>query len=161
MDTGRPMQPPRRQARPPRDLPSDFDSALAAYEGAQMPPRQQQSYADLTEYSTTPVEPLQPAYYYNPSPQQAQQSNYQSPADLVSALFKSYNGQLPTQLPTSQLPASQPQQPQQTTQPAQSSQPAQPSQPTQPTQSIPKPAKVKEALKSLSAVPPPPIEDDA
>lgn len=84
----------RRQPRPPRDLPSDFDAALAAYEGSQMPARQQQSYADITDYNELPLPP--------PQQQQQRQDNYQSPADLVSALFKSYNGQLPTQLPTQQ-----------------------------------------------------------
>ena len=115
-DDNRPMK-MRRQTRPPRDAPTDFDSALAAYEGSQLHPRQQQSYADITDYHTPaslPVQQQQQHYqqsqfqqsqfqqdyqqqYQQKQPQQ-QQVNYQSPADLVSALFKSYNGQLPTQL---------------------------------------------------------------
>jgi hypothetical protein len=165
-DMGRPMQYQRRQPRPPRDLPSDFDSALAAYEGSHLPPRQQQSYADLEEY-TAPVETRPQVQYHNPATQQAQQSNYQSPADLVSALFKSYNGQLPTQLPTSQLPASQPAQPTQPAQPAQLAQqhiqpaqqhiqPAQ--QHIQPAQQHTQPAP-KAAVRSVFAAPPPPIDD--
>lgn len=144
-DMGRPMKFQRRQPRPPRDLPSDFDSALAAYEGSQLPPRQQQSYADLEEY-TVPVGARTQVQYQTQVPQQAPQSNYQSPADLVSALFKSYNGELPTQLPTSQVPVTQP------TQPTQSIQQAQPAQ--QHKQPAP-----KAAVRSLFAAPPPPIDD--
>lgn len=127
----------QQQKRPARQLARDFDSALADYEGSQqnsIPPRQQQSYADLIDdYSSSNSRATtrpsynqqyqqQPSFHNNaptygqqqPSgvqpqqiyqqpqqayqqPQQGQQS-YQSPADLVSALFQSYGGQLPTNL---------------------------------------------------------------
>ncbi|KAG2200356.1 hypothetical protein INT47_002270 [Mucor saturninus] len=168
VDMGRPMKFQRRQPRPPRDLPSDFDSALAAYEGSQLPPRQQQSYADLEEY-TAPVETRTQVQFQarvpQPAPmpqqqapmpqQQAPQSSYQSPADLVSALFKSYNGQLPTQLPTSQAPAPQPSQPTQPAQPIPLAQPVPSAQPAQQHKVTP----LKAAVRSLFAAPPPPIDD--
>jgi hypothetical protein len=131
----------RQQKRPARQLARDFDSALADYEASQpssIPPRQQQSYADLLDdysnsntnrrpqpsYANQYQQQSRPAYgqqqpSYNNSqptygqqlsytnnqpvygqPQQSQQGqqNYQSPADLVSALFQSYGGQLPTNL---------------------------------------------------------------
>lgn len=98
----------RPRPRPPRDAPLDFDQELAAYQGSQMPPRQQQSYADITDYQIPPRQ--QQSYaditdHVTPPPvPQMQQSggNYQTPAELVSALFKSYNGKLPTQLPPQQ-----------------------------------------------------------
>ncbi|KAL7328435.1 hypothetical protein PS15p_206705 [Mucor circinelloides] len=141
-------QPPRQrgqqryqQRRPARDLPDDFGSALAAYEQHAPPPRQQQSYADLMDdyMGASSSGPAAPPQYYPPQQQQqhqpvaSQQQNYQSPADLVSALYKSYGGTLPTQLPSS-LPQPQPQpQPQQQQQ--------------------------QSSARSLFSKPPPPISD--
>ncbi|KAL9553872.1 hypothetical protein MBANPS3_003078 [Mucor bainieri] len=147
-----------QQRKPARDLPDDFDSALAAYEqhAPPPPPRQQQSYADLmddymgasssTHTAAAAAAPPPPPQYYPPPQQQQQQQQYQpaasqqqayqSPADLVSALYKSYGGTLPTQLPSS-LPQ------------AQQHQPAQ-QQPQQQQQL---------SARSLFSQPPPPISD--
>ncbi|KAI8646298.1 Gar1/Naf1 RNA binding region-domain-containing protein [Parasitella parasitica] len=121
-----PRQRPQQRRQQARDLPHDFDSALAAYEQQALPPRrQQQSYADLMDdfvgtsssAAPPPPPPAVPAYYPPAIQQQQhaslpQQQNYQSPADLVSALYKSYGGSLPTQLPSSlsqqMQPAQQP-----------------------------------------------------
>lgn len=150
-----------QQRKQARDLPDDFDSALAAYEqyAPPPPPRQQQSYADLMDdymgasssmpASASASAPAPPHQQYYPLPQQQQQQQYQSvasqqqtyqnPADLVSALYKSYGGTLPTQLPSS-LPQAQAQQ-------------------HQPQAQQPQTQQQQASARSLFSQPPPPISD--
>ncbi|KAG0170864.1 hypothetical protein DFQ30_001892 [Apophysomyces sp. BC1015] len=142
----------------------DFGAALAAY-GEQQgvnpapPGREIQSYADIAGGQQLPRQPqnLQPPALSRPAfptyhnqqsnishyPPQQQPSNhgqppsstYQTPADLVSALFKSYGGNLPSNNPLTQ-PSTAP------SQPSTSSEPA------------------RRSVRALFAEPPPPSTDD-
>ncbi|KAI8880114.1 NAF1-domain-containing protein [Backusella circina FSU 941] len=133
---------PQKRARA---LPNDFDSALADYESIQapLPPRQQQSYADLNEGYTPQLWPLQPPVHQQMIPPQA--NAYQTPADLVSNLFNT-TGNPPNQYnrPPQALP-------QQQHQNQHYQQPQQPNQ-QQPIQN----QNSKKSFRSIFADPPPP-----
>ncbi|KAF7721627.1 hypothetical protein EC973_004348 [Apophysomyces ossiformis] len=111
-----------RKRNKPASADDDFGAALAAYENSDStcPPRQIQSYADISEGQYPQPQPQRfqrPAYNYpdrpiqhnhegnppyKPSQQQHENRNhptnsrYQTPAELVSALVNSFGGNLPS-----------------------------------------------------------------